>query len=191
MAHTHPAEVTFFHVQDQGRIQPHLLYRLDEFNRIDRERLEGLEARLNEFGAAKVHMEVEFGRPGPLIVEKIRKGGYSMLVIAGQGRGYMAEAFLGRVEPCGPPVHDPCPRGAWSTSKVEGGYGMCWMCACGRENDDHSNECIECHNLRRREQTEEDLERLLEEELKASRKDHHEVGVTGAFSILGVGHFGP
>jgi nucleotide-binding universal stress UspA family protein len=42
-------------------------------------------------------LHVEFGRPGTLIVEKIRTGGYSMLVIAGQGRGYMAEAFLGRV----------------------------------------------------------------------------------------------
>ena len=97
VAHTRPPEVTLFHVQDQGRIQPHLAYRLDEFNRIDLERLEGLEARLKRFGEAKVHKEVEFGRPGPLIVEKIRKGGYSMLVIAGQGRGYMAEAFLGRV----------------------------------------------------------------------------------------------
>ena len=55
-------------------------------------------------------------------------------------------------------------------SKPEGDYGMGWMCACGRENDDHSNECIECHNLRRGEQTEEDLDRLLEEELIASRK---------------------
>jgi nucleotide-binding universal stress UspA family protein len=97
VAHTHPAEVTLYHVQDQGRIQPHLAYRLDEFNRIDLERLEGFEARLKGYGEAKVHKEVEFGRPGPLIVEKIRKGGYSMLVIAGQGRGYMAEAFLGRV----------------------------------------------------------------------------------------------
>jgi nucleotide-binding universal stress UspA family protein len=84
-------------VQDQGRIHPHLAYRLDEFNQIDRERLEGLEKRLMEWGASKVHKEVEFGRPGPLIVEKIRKEGYSMLVIASQGRGYMAEAFLGRV----------------------------------------------------------------------------------------------
>lgn len=97
VAHAHPAEVTLYHVQDQGRIQPHLAHRLDEFNRIDLERFEGLEARLKEFGATKVHKEVEFGRPGPLIVEKIRKGGCSMLVIASQGRGYMAEAFLGRV----------------------------------------------------------------------------------------------
>jgi hypothetical protein len=47
---------------------------------------------------------------------------------------------------------------------------MGWLCAWGRKNEDHSNECIECRNPRRREQTEEDLERLLEEELKASRK---------------------
>jgi len=78
VAHAHPVEVTLYHVQDQGRIQPHLAYRLDEFNRIDLERLEGLEARLKGYGATKVHKEVEFGRPGPLIVEKIRKGGYSM-----------------------------------------------------------------------------------------------------------------
>ncbi len=47
---------------------------------------------------------------------------------------------------------------------------MGWMCVCGRENDDKSIECIACHNPRRREQTEEDLDRLLEEELIASRK---------------------
>jgi nucleotide-binding universal stress UspA family protein len=97
VTHTHPPEVTLFHVQDQVRIHPHLVHRLDEFNRIDLERLEGLEARLKEWGASKVHKEMEFGRPGPLIVEKLRKGEYSMLVIASQGRGYMAEAFLGRV----------------------------------------------------------------------------------------------
>jgi nucleotide-binding universal stress UspA family protein len=97
VAYTRPLEVTLFHVQDQGRIHPHLSHRLDEFNRIDHERLEELEGRLKNRGDNKVHKEVEFGRPGPLIVEKIRKGDYSMLVIASQGRGYMAEAFLGRV----------------------------------------------------------------------------------------------
>lgn len=97
VAYTGPTEVTLFHVQDEARIRPHLAHRLDEFNRIDLERLEGLGRRLLERGKCKVHKEVEFGRPGPLLVEKIRKGGYSMLVIGGQGRGYMAEAFLGRV----------------------------------------------------------------------------------------------
>jgi len=97
VAKTHPPEVTLFHVQDQGRIHPHLTHRLDEFNRIDYERLEELEGRLKNWGGSKVHKEVKFGRPGPLIAEKIRTGDYSMLVIASQGRGYMAEAFLGRV----------------------------------------------------------------------------------------------
>ena len=32
-----------------------------------------------------VNKEVEFGRPGPLIVEKIRKGSYSILVIGARG----------------------------------------------------------------------------------------------------------
>lgn len=94
---TRPPEVTLYHVQDQGRIQPHLSDRLDEFNRIDRERLDALEKRLEEWWENKVHKVVEFGRPGPLIVEKIRTGRYSMLIMGGQGRGYMAEAFLGRV----------------------------------------------------------------------------------------------
>ena len=97
VAHTHPPEVTLVHVQDPVRIQPHLVHRLDEFNRIDRERLDALEMRLKDRGAGVVHKVVEFGRPGPLIVEKTRKGNYSILVIGGQGRGYMAEVFLGRV----------------------------------------------------------------------------------------------
>jgi nucleotide-binding universal stress UspA family protein len=94
---THPKEMTLYHVQDERRINPHLAHRLDEFNRIDQERLAALEERLKTHGAVKVHKKVEFGRPGPLIVEKIRKGEHSLLVIASQGRGYMAEAFLGRV----------------------------------------------------------------------------------------------
>lgn len=47
---------------------------------------------------------------------------------------------------------------------------MGWMCVCGQENDDESNECVECNSRRHGEQTEEDLDRLLEEELVASRK---------------------
>ena len=94
---TRPKGTTLYHVQDEGRINPYLAHRLGEFNRIDLERLDALEVRLKKRGAGAVHKELEFGRPGPLIVEKIRKGGHSLLVIAGQGRGYMAEAFLGRV----------------------------------------------------------------------------------------------
>lgn len=95
--HTHPPEATLVHVQDVARIHPHLTHRLDEFDRIDRERLDRLGERLKEWGAGEVHREVAAGRPGPLIVDKIGKGSHSMLVIGGQGRGYMEEVFLGRV----------------------------------------------------------------------------------------------
>ncbi|MBE0602048.1 MAG: universal stress protein, partial [Deltaproteobacteria bacterium] len=66
VAQTHPKETTLYHVQDEGRINPYLAHRLDEFNRIDQERLTALEERLKSRGAGKVHKEVEFGRPGPL-----------------------------------------------------------------------------------------------------------------------------
>lgn len=47
---------------------------------------------------------------------------------------------------------------------------MGWMCVCGRENDDDSSECAACRGPRRRERTEEDLERLLDEDMKASTR---------------------
>lgn len=97
VGHTRPPEASVIHVQDEARIHPHLTHRLDDFNEIDRQRLETLGVRLKECGAGEVHKEVVTGRPGPLIVEKIKQGTYSMLVIGGQGRGYMAEVFLGRV----------------------------------------------------------------------------------------------
>ncbi len=94
---TRPAETILYHVRDEKRIRPHLADRLPEFDRIDRERLDALAGRLESQGAAKVSRDVELGLPGPLIPEKVRRGGHTLLVIAGQGRGYMAKAFLGRV----------------------------------------------------------------------------------------------
>ena len=112
VAHTHPPEVTLFHVQDPGRIQPHLAHRLDEFNRIDRERLDALEVRLKEWGASVVNKEVEFGRPGPLIVEKIRKGRLQHSRHRRPGAGIHGGGFPGAGgKPRGPSVRDPGSRG--------------------------------------------------------------------------------
>ena len=90
-------EVTFYHVQDKARIEPHLKDKLEEFNRVDAERLERLEKDLAGAGAGKVHKVIEYGRPAKLLVEKANSGAYSLLVMGNQGRGYLAEAFLGRV----------------------------------------------------------------------------------------------
>ncbi len=90
-------EVTLCHVQDEARIEPHLKDKLEEFNGVDMERLERLERELIGAGAMKVHKALEYGRPAKLLVEKANSGAYSLLIMGNQGRGYLAEAFLGRV----------------------------------------------------------------------------------------------
>lgn len=91
------AETTLYHVQDEARIEPHLKDKLEEFNRVDGERLARLEKDLAGAGAVKVHKVIEYGRPAKLLVERANSGTHSLLVIGNQGRGYLAEAFLGRV----------------------------------------------------------------------------------------------
>lgn len=94
---TTKVETTLYHVQDKARIEPHLKDKLEEFNRVDRERLERLEKDLAGAGAGKVHKVIEYGRPAKLLVERANSGAYSLLVMGNQGRGYLAEVFLGRV----------------------------------------------------------------------------------------------
>jgi nucleotide-binding universal stress UspA family protein len=91
------AQTTLYHAQDKARIEPHLKDKLEEFNRVDMERLERLEKDLAAAGAQKVHRVIEYGRPAKLLVDKANSGAFSLLVMGNQGRGYLAEAFLGRV----------------------------------------------------------------------------------------------
>ena len=94
---TTKADVTLYHVQDKARIEPHLTDKLEEFNRVDLERLHRLERDLVELGAPHVEKVIEYGRPAKLLVETANSGAYSLLVMGNQGRGFLAEAFLGRV----------------------------------------------------------------------------------------------
>ena len=55
--------VTLFHVQDQTRIYPHLKDRLEEFNEIDRGRLEKMKAILATKGTAQIETHLAFGSP--------------------------------------------------------------------------------------------------------------------------------
>lgn len=52
---------------------------------------------VRDVGGSTCPLRTLCGRPGPLIVEKTRKGNHTLLIIGSQGRGYFAEAFLGRV----------------------------------------------------------------------------------------------
>lgn len=89
--------VILLHVQDKGKIHPHLQHKLAEFNRNDHERLECRRAALLKRGASKVNIEIPYGSPTGLIVERSQKGGCSMILMGTQGRGYLRELFLGSV----------------------------------------------------------------------------------------------
>jgi nucleotide-binding universal stress UspA family protein len=88
---------TLLHVQDKSRIYGHLKDNLEEFNRIDRERLERMEHRLKELGATEVGIELPYGLPKQEIVRCAEQGAYSLIVMGTQGRGFFGEMFMGSV----------------------------------------------------------------------------------------------
>lgn len=90
-------KVTLMHVQDKTRIDRHLKNRLKEFNQIDKERLEMLKSRLIKKGAKRVEVLLSYGLPINEILKASKKGGYSLIVMGSQGRGYAKELFLGSV----------------------------------------------------------------------------------------------
>lgn len=88
---------TLLHVQDQAKIEPHLKHRLEEFNRIDAERLAGMAERLKQCGAAGVEQEIHYGSPTRIILERARSNAFSLILMGSQGRGFIHEVFLGSV----------------------------------------------------------------------------------------------
>lgn len=89
--------VTLMHVQDKVRIEPHLKHRLEEFDRVDTERLERRREHLLSRGASAVTIEVLYGSPTALILERARQKEFSLILMGTQGRGYIQEIFLGGV----------------------------------------------------------------------------------------------
>lgn len=89
--------ITLLHVQDKVRIDPHLSHRLDEFNEIDRGRLEGLAARLRKAGTPDVDIELRYGSPFEEIRQVVQERNVHLVAMGSQGRGYMKELFLGSV----------------------------------------------------------------------------------------------
>lgn len=90
-------KVTLLHVQEQDQIDKYLKDRLDEFNRIDRARLERLKERLMDKGAQEVHIEIPYGSTTHEILRLVAENAYSMIVMGSQGRGFISEVFLGSV----------------------------------------------------------------------------------------------
>lgn len=89
--------VTLVHVQDRSRIERHLQDRLDEFNRIDGERLQRMSRRLTELGAEDVRIELPYGHPVEEIVGLADREGATVIVMGSQGRGALQSIVLGSV----------------------------------------------------------------------------------------------
>jgi nucleotide-binding universal stress UspA family protein len=89
--------VTLLHVQDQTRLRTHLEHRLEEFNEIDRMRLEMLRDRLKTLGDVEVDMQIPYGSPICEILNRTAEGNASVVVMGTHGRGFISELFLGSV----------------------------------------------------------------------------------------------
>jgi nucleotide-binding universal stress UspA family protein len=89
--------ISLLHVQDRTKLAPHLSHRLEEFNRIDQDRLDRMRGRLQGFGAAAVSTEVAYGVPTEVILERARAAGPTLIVMGSQGRGVFQEVLLGSV----------------------------------------------------------------------------------------------
>lgn len=90
-------KVTLLHVQDAAKISPHLDERVEEFNRIDKARLEGMKKLLQDRGEIEVDVVVKYGSPAVEIIKTVEENGIPLVVMGSQGRGYVKEFFLGSV----------------------------------------------------------------------------------------------
>lgn len=87
-------KVTIVHVQNQFEMDPHILYRLQEFNEIDEEKLQNLKLELLKEGDVEVETKLLFGSPTAEIMS-LASEGISLIVMGRQGKGYLEEIFLG------------------------------------------------------------------------------------------------
>jgi len=90
-------KVTLMHVQEQARIEPRLLSRLDEFNKIDEDRLASMKEVLQKEAAVEVDMIVRYGNASKEIIRVVKNYPVQLVVMGSQGRGYVKELFIGSV----------------------------------------------------------------------------------------------
>lgn len=89
--------VSLMHVQEEARIGKHPEGRLEEFDRVDRARLERLEDILKAKGATEVSIVIPYGSPISEILKYSRENDVSIIVMGSQGRGFISEIFQGSV----------------------------------------------------------------------------------------------
>jgi nucleotide-binding universal stress UspA family protein len=56
-----------------------------------------MKQRLEQCGAARVEIQIPYGSPTRLILERARSNEHSLILMGSQGRGFIHEVFLGSV----------------------------------------------------------------------------------------------
>lgn len=88
-------QITLLHTQDMTRLRKHIEPRLDQFDAIDKQRLDVLKARLGSVSNSTVCIKLCHGAP---ITEILKEDQNASLIIMGtHGRGYINELFTGSV----------------------------------------------------------------------------------------------
>ncbi len=86
------------HVQDEVKIAPHLENRLEEFNKIDTERLNRLnQAFKQKHPETEIEIKLVYGKPKNEIIKTIQNEKITLTVLGSQGRGSLSDIFLGSV----------------------------------------------------------------------------------------------
>lgn len=89
--------ITLLHVQDQSHMGRHFREKIEEFNLIDRTRLERIQTELRACGVQDVSIEITCGFPAREIIHRSNEGDATLIVMGSQGRGFIREVFLGSV----------------------------------------------------------------------------------------------
>lgn len=91
-------KITLLHIQDEVKIDKYLHDKLDEFNRIDTQRLNRLkDAFQASHPETVIDLQIQYGKPTQVILNYIKENAVSMAVMGSQGRGFFAEIFIGSV----------------------------------------------------------------------------------------------
>lgn len=88
-------KVSLLHVQSIGRIGMGSAAQIEEFDAIDRKRLEKMEKQLPD--SVVVDNIIQFGSASPEILRYADESGATMIIMGSQGRGYVREVYLGGV----------------------------------------------------------------------------------------------
>ena len=90
-------KVTLMHIQDKSRIDPRVLNKIEEYNAIDRARLQKMADVLHDQAELDISLHLTYGSPTAEILKVIKEENVSLTVMGSQGRGFINEIYLGSV----------------------------------------------------------------------------------------------